>query len=330
MRARAEVGAFAGARLSSGIDVGPSGHRIETRETRSASTNGLPSTKRIGPVPALEKPEVSVARDVDEAFDRPAVALVVHEDRRRHFVPVPRLVRVVLEVSPDLPGRHVDRDRRRDVEVVAGALIAHPRAAVAGAPVREVGFGIVVAGHPHGRAAGLPLIALGPRLAAGLAGRRHGEGPPQLFTALRIERRHEAAHAELAARGTNHDLAASHERRERDVVRRLVVGNGLRPDLLAGPRIERDEHRFRGGVEHLVAVQRDAAVGVVEHEHVLGTRTPISPEHLAGHGIQRHYLVVGRRHEHHAAVDDRRGLVHLRLVGRAPSTPAEGGSRCPG
>ena len=70
-------------------------------------------------VRALEEPQIAVARDVDESLDRASVAPVVDEDRRRHFVPVPRLVRVVLEVALDLPGRHVDRDRRRDVEVVA-------------------------------------------------------------------------------------------------------------------------------------------------------------------------------------------------------------------
>ena len=279
-------------------------------------TNGLPSTKRIGPVAALEKPQVSVARHVDESFDRPAVALIVDEDRRRHFIPVPRLVRVVLEVSLDLSGRDVDRNRRCDVEVVAGTLIAHPGTTVAGSPVREVGFGIVVAGHPYGRTAGLPLIALRPRLAAGFAGRRHRERPPQLFTTLGIECRDEPADAELAARGADHDLAARHERCERDVVRRLVVGNGLRPHLFAGSRVERDEHGFGSRVEHLVAVQSDTAVRVVEHEHVLGTRTAISPQHLAGHGIQRHHLVVGRRDEHHAAVDDRRRLVDLQFVGR--------------
>src|SRR6185436_14496046 len=81
----------------------------------------------------LEEPEVAVARDVDQSLDRPAVAPEVDENRRRHFVPVPRFIRVVLEVALDGAGGDVERHGGRDVEIVAGALIAHPRAAVAGA-----------------------------------------------------------------------------------------------------------------------------------------------------------------------------------------------------
>ena len=163
--------------LLDGIDVRPSSDRVETAED-GLSDEGFAFDELDGPVAALEKPEVSVASDVDESFDRAAVALIVHEDRRRHFIPVPRLVRVVLEVSFDLSGRDVDRDRRCDVEVVAGTLIAHPRSAVARSPIRDVRVGVVVAGHPYGRAAGLPLIALGPRLAARLTGSGHGERAP--------------------------------------------------------------------------------------------------------------------------------------------------------
>src|SRR5207244_2642342 len=83
------------------------------------------------PARPLEKPQVPVARDVDQSFDRAAVARVVDENRRRHFVPIPRIVRVVLKVTFDLSRRDIDRHRRRRVEIVAGTLIAHPGSAVA-------------------------------------------------------------------------------------------------------------------------------------------------------------------------------------------------------
>src|SRR4030095_414644 len=103
------------------------------------------------------------------AFDGSAVALIVDQERRRHLVPVPRLVRGVLEVALDLSGGDVDRDGRRDVEVISRPLIAHPRTAVPRYPVRDVRLRIVVAGDPHGGAAGPPLIAFRPCLAAGFA-----------------------------------------------------------------------------------------------------------------------------------------------------------------
>jgi hypothetical protein len=89
---------------------------------------------------------------------------------------------------------------------------------------------------------------------------------------LRVERRHEPAHAELAARRAHEHLALRHERRQGDVVRRLVVGDGGGPHLFPGLRVERHQHRLGGGVVDPVAEERDASVGVVQHEHVLGAR----------------------------------------------------------
>ena len=129
---------------------------------------------------------------------------------------------MILEVALDRARGDVERDRRRRVEVVAGALVAHPRAAVAGAPEREVGLGIVGAGDPHRTAAGLPLVALRPRLAARFARRRHGVRPPRLLAGLGVKRRDEAANAHLAARCADHDLAVGDERRHRHVVPVLV------------------------------------------------------------------------------------------------------------
>src|SRR5262249_37060093 len=153
--------------------------------------------------------------------------------------------------------------RRRREEVVARPLIAHPRSAVAGTPEGEVRVGIVGAGHPDRSAAGLPLVALGPRLAAGLAGRRYRVGPPPLLAGLDVEGRDEAAAAELAARRADDHFAVGDERGQRHVVAVLVLLDRGRPELLAGLRIERDEHGFAGGEEHLVAVERHAAAGWV-------------------------------------------------------------------
>ena len=49
---------------------------------------------------------------------------------------------------------------------------------------------------------------------------------------------------------------------------------------------------------------------------VFGQRASIAPEQAAGPGIDGNHLVAGRRDEHHAAVDERRGLVAVHGAGR--------------
>ena len=190
--------------------------------------------------------------------------------------------------------------------------------------------GIVVAGDPHRAAAGLPLVALRPRLAAGLAGRGHRVRPPHLLAGVGIERRDEAANAELAAGRADHHLAVGDQRRERHVVAGLVVGDLRRPDFLAGLRVERDEHGFAGGEEHLVAVERDAAARVVQ-------RTTASGHAAAGSArarapvlrVDRDHLVARRRDEHHAVVHDRRRLVAAASRRSRTPTPAAAASTLP-
>src|SRR2546422_546336 len=81
---------------------------------------------RAGSVRALEEPEIPVARGVDETFHRPVLTPVIDEDRGRDLIPIPRIVRVILVIALDPPGRHIDSDRGRRVEVVAGASVSYP------------------------------------------------------------------------------------------------------------------------------------------------------------------------------------------------------------
>src|SRR6187200_1922050 len=106
---------------------------------------------------------------------------------------------MILVVTPDRAGRDIECDRRRHVKVVAGALIADRRSAVARSPEREIRFRIVVARDPDRGAAGLPLIALRPRLTSRLTRGRHCVGAPLLFAGLGIESCDETTNAELAS-----------------------------------------------------------------------------------------------------------------------------------
>src|SRR5262245_14547843 len=181
---RTEVREFASARLARRIDIRFAGRGIETAK-HGLSHVRYALNKSNGPGSAIQEPHVAIASDVDEALHRSAVPLKVHQNGRRHFVPVERLIGRVLEVTLDLSGGHINGNRRRGVEVVARALITHPRSAVASAPIGQTGFGIVVAGHPHRPSAGLPLLAaFGPRLASRFTRRWNSVGTPQLFPRL--------------------------------------------------------------------------------------------------------------------------------------------------
>src|SRR5438067_1146383 len=305
---RAEAGELADRCAMIGIDLGPPGLRIEARENVLVDVRLAFDEPDLAARP-LEEIEIAAAGEVDEAADRPAVAREIDQQRRRDLVEVPRLVRRVLEVALDRPGGRVDRDRRRRVEVVALALGRHPRIAVADAPVQQVGRRIVVAGDPRRAAAGLPLIARRPRVAAGFARRGNRVALPGLRAGRGIVGRHEAADRTVAARDPDDDLAVGDERRRRHVVALLVVLDCRSPDFFPRLRIDRDEHRFAQREEYLVAVERDAPVHRLRHARVRRARASIPPQLLTGLRVQRDHLVVGGRHEHDAVVDDRRRLM---------------------
>src|SRR5206468_12631519 len=124
-----ELGLLAGSGPARRIHIRSARLRIETPEYVLPDV-GCAIDEANGAAASLEKPEIAVARHVDEAADGSAAALVIDEDRRRYLVPVPGIVRVVLEMAFDFSGRDVQRDRRRGVQIVAGPLVAHPRTAV--------------------------------------------------------------------------------------------------------------------------------------------------------------------------------------------------------
>src|SRR4029079_17174823 len=141
------------------IDVRTAGFGIEAKEYILVHIRfTFDETNR--PVGTLEKPEIAVTSDIDKAFERTSTAAKVHDYWRRYLIPIPGIIGMILKVPLDLSCSDIECDRRCGVQVVAGALIADPRTAVAGAEVGDIGLGVVVARHPHGAAAGLPLIAV--------------------------------------------------------------------------------------------------------------------------------------------------------------------------
>ena len=201
---------------------------------------------------------------------------------------------MVLEMPLDLAGIAIQRKRRGCIQVITRPLVAEPRRTVAGAPINGVRSRIVIPGHPGGRAAGLPGIGLLPCFAAGLARGRNGIGLPRRLAGVGIERLDKAAHAELAPRHADKHLALHDQRRHRHVVTGLPVLDLGLPRHLAGLGIERHQLRIQRREEHLVAIQRDAAAGVVQRAEAFRQPALVAPQQRTRGRIQRHHLAVRR------------------------------------
>src|SRR5262245_8210242 len=92
---------FSGAGLAHGIHVGTAGFGIKTLED-VLPYKGRTFNEIDFAVGALEKPKVTVASDVDQALDVTAIAFVIDQNWRRDFIPIPRIVGVILVVSLEL------------------------------------------------------------------------------------------------------------------------------------------------------------------------------------------------------------------------------------
>jgi hypothetical protein len=81
VRVGTEVGAPAGPGYALRVDVGTAGLRIETAEDVLIDVRlALDESNRSGA--SFEEPQITVARDVDQSFDRATAATIVDEDRR--------------------------------------------------------------------------------------------------------------------------------------------------------------------------------------------------------------------------------------------------------
>src|SRR4030095_7929959 len=111
MKAWTEVRRFTRAGFACGINVRLACFRIEAPEDVLVDV-GFSFDKVNRTLGALQKPEVAISSDVDESLDRAAIATIVDQDWWRNFVPIPRVVGMVLEVTFDLPRCNIDGDGR--------------------------------------------------------------------------------------------------------------------------------------------------------------------------------------------------------------------------
>src|SRR4029077_20399021 len=99
-----------------------------------------------------------------------------------------------------------------------------------------------------------------PAVVTRFAGAGYRVEAPRLFSGPRIQRDDEAADAELLAADADNHFVLHHERRQRDRISELDIGQRVVPDLAAAPGIDRDDVRVERPHEQRVAEDRDAAV----------------------------------------------------------------------
>ncbi len=233
------------------------------------------------------------------------------QDRCLIDIEVPVVVTHELVVPLDLAGVGVERQRAAGVQVETQALLTAPGSGVARGPEDAVQLGIVAAGDPGRTAAVFPdVTALGPGLAARLAGRRDGVGLPHALAGVGVAGFEVAAHAPFAAADAGDDAAFHDERRERLRVAEAVVIGVDFPDDFAGLRVVTEKRADDVVPVDSVLVHGHAAVGVgAVLRRVVGQLRVEVPKQLTGLRVNRVELALRAGDVHHAAMDDGRALL---------------------
>src|SRR6266404_1123931 len=183
--ARAEFTALFGTRTLRFVDNGPPRLRVNRFEhvvIRERKGVEKPQQSLI----AIQDPEVSIASGMCRRLDQLSVDLRVDQQRSRHFIPVPRIVRRVLVIALQCAGGEVERQRGVGVQIIARTIVSDPRRRISGAPVGDVRFGIKHTGDPDRATSALVCIAP-PGRPAWLIGRGHGVGAPDSLAGLGVE-----------------------------------------------------------------------------------------------------------------------------------------------
>src|SRR5262249_43032926 len=167
------------------------------------------------PVDAIEGVCEAVTARMEQDLPILTVYPGVDENVAAGLVVVAVIVGRVLVIPPDLAGRGIEGDCAVGVEIVARTIACiKGRYRVAGAPIGQVGDGVIGARAVERAATGAPRIVLVlPGLAAGLARRRDRKRLPKQVAAPGIKRSEPTPRAMVAARGGHQDCVLLSERR---------------------------------------------------------------------------------------------------------------------
>ncbi len=274
---------------------------------------------------AIEHIEEPVLRHLHDHFAIGASDLQRGQHQRLGRREIPRFAGRGLVVPDVFPGVCLQRDDRRQIQIVAAAgaaIFLVPGRAIAGADVDEVELRVVDERIPDGAAT--PIFHHSPFQVAAAFSSAGDSKPfagspgtvkktPRQLARLGVIRRDVAAHAHLRAAVTNEHFAFHHTRRTRDGVAKVLVDGELFPDRLAGGGIERNEAAIQRAHVDLAVPSGDSTVGHVTarvHTGFAGNLRVIRPDALACSRVEREHLAPRARDIHHAIDHERGGLLH--------------------
>ena len=153
---------------------------------------------------------------------------------------------------------------------------------------------------------------------------RHGVEAPRPLAGVRVERVDEAAHRILRSAAADDDLALRDPRRHRQRVLILRIRDARFPHRLSGQRVERDQASVDDRRDHLVLVERDAAIDDAAADLGLNggavhLRIPL-PELLAGPRVDGEDDAPRGDAVEHAVRDQRRRFL-VAAAGRVAEVP---------
>src|SRR6267154_4669660 len=223
-------------------------------------------------------------------------------------------MRRVLVIAFDLAGIGVESERRVRVEVVAGPVVRDPWPWIPCAPVSRVCCWVIHPGNPGRSAASFVRLPF-PGVATRLVCRRHGISFPDALSGERVKRAYGAPNAELATRVAGDDFAAHRKRSQGRVTTGFIVIDWKSTNLLARSSIKSNERTIGRRHVDVVTVQRDPTVCRMELEQAVRILPRVPPQLGAGLGVKRNNVVLRRRNEHSAVIDDYRRFMCTKEVG---------------
>ena len=231
----------------------------------------------------------SVAICVQQQLTRLSTPICVHQHGRLYGVPVPNVMRRVLEMPFELARLGIQGDIGVGIEIVSRAVVAvEVVPGVARRPVDDAQCRVVSPSEPGGSARMIDVLAI-PGLRTRLARFRNGPESPNLLSRSSVKRRDKAAHAIVAARHSGQNQAAGDQRSGSGVVVLPPVRHLGVPQQRACGTIQRDQMRVIGDHEYAVAGHGHAAVHSSRRSSANAPRAAalIVPDRPAGAGVER-------------------------------------------
>src|SRR6516162_4910851 len=228
----------------------------------------------------------------------------------------------MMVIPGELAAIDIERYGRVGIErlAVSGlAAGAHPRLRLRNTPVGQIEIGIKAACDPGVAAGSKKARQLAPSVAAGLAFLGDGVKLPEQLAGPSVIGADETFFVavlgtEVAAQTLDH-LALCDEWAARGAVIAVgTVADNRIPDVVAGAGIERENVRLPGRDEHLVVINRQAALRVA----LRTVPDAVFPNKVAGASVERLHDVAGIVDEQDPVVDHRGDLVGSLVHGPHP------------